>query len=169
MIYDALLNQTDAGKNNNKFYRIQLLVSTTGTYRTWTRWARVGDIGQTKVLGDGSLESALAHYNKKFKDKSGLTWDNRLDPPKANRYTFLERNYDGGDENDSNADSEDDAQGDTDDEDINGLVVAGRHVEKSNALPVAESKLTKPVQRLMEMIFNRHFFARTMGNSLISF
>ena len=45
MIYDAALNQTNAGNNNNKFYRIQILVSGAGDYKTWTRWGRVGEAG----------------------------------------------------------------------------------------------------------------------------
>jgi poly [ADP-ribose] polymerase len=33
------------------------------------------------MLGDGSLADALYHFEKKFKDKSGLKWEDRgLDP-----------------------------------------------------------------------------------------
>lgn len=44
-IYDAALNQTDSGNNANRFYRIQLLTSSSGNYQTWTRWGRVGEHG----------------------------------------------------------------------------------------------------------------------------
>ena len=162
IIYDALLSMTNAGENNNKFYRIQLLVSTTGIYKTWTRWSRVGDIGQTKALGDGTLQSALFEYNKKFKEKAGLQWDNRLDPPKSKKYTFLERNYDGGEAKDSDDDHKDDAEGKYDDQVLLGIATKDGGKGRTNGLPVVESKLPKPVQRLMEMIFNRQYFARTM-------
>lgn len=70
MILDATLNQTNSGYNNNKFYRMQLL-SDDRAYYTWTRWGRVGNNGQSKMLGDGSLASALKSFHDKFKG----TWD----------------------------------------------------------------------------------------------
>jgi poly [ADP-ribose] polymerase len=66
MIFDATLNQTNSGNNNNKFYRLQLL-SDDRAYYTWTRWGRVGNPGQSKMLGDGSLASALMSFHDKFK------------------------------------------------------------------------------------------------------
>lgn len=42
LIYDASLNQTNSGANNNKFYRIQLLHNAKNDYKVWTRWGRVG-------------------------------------------------------------------------------------------------------------------------------
>ncbi|CRK24093.1 hypothetical protein BN1708_003784 [Verticillium longisporum] len=41
MIYDASLNQSNSSNNNNKFYRIQLLQDGS-SFKTWTRWGRVG-------------------------------------------------------------------------------------------------------------------------------
>lgn len=38
--YDCTLNQTDIGKNNNKFYIIQLLEDG-GRFVCWNRWGRV--------------------------------------------------------------------------------------------------------------------------------
>ena len=38
--YDCMLNQTNIGHNNNKFYIIQVLLQM-GQYYTWTRWGRV--------------------------------------------------------------------------------------------------------------------------------
>jgi poly [ADP-ribose] polymerase len=60
---------------------------------TWTRWGRVGDHGQSSLLGDGSLAGALGQYEKKFKDKSGLSWDNRGDDPRKGKYAYVERSY----------------------------------------------------------------------------
>jgi hypothetical protein len=40
--YDCMLNQTNIGENNNKFYVIQLL-SKGGKFYAWTRWGRVGE------------------------------------------------------------------------------------------------------------------------------
>lgn len=68
MIFDATLNQTNSGNNNNKFYRLQLLEDD-GEYYTWTRWGRVGNNGQSKMLGDGSIDTALKFFHDKFKGK----------------------------------------------------------------------------------------------------
>lgn len=54
LIYDASLNQTNASNNNNKFYIVQLLQNAKGDCQVWTRWGRVGDRGQTAILGDVS-------------------------------------------------------------------------------------------------------------------
>ncbi|KAJ5802035.1 uncharacterized protein N7503_004485 [Penicillium pulvis] len=132
LIWDAALNQTDSGKNNNKFYLVQLIVSSDKKeYVTWTRWGRVGEFGQYSTWGHGSLETAKAAFEKKFKDKSGLKWENRLGTPKNGKYTFIERNYE-----------DDDA-----DETL--------EKNKSDDVPIkGESTLTKPLQNLMSFIFN---------------
>ncbi|KAI1076768.1 PARP-domain-containing protein [Whalleya microplaca] len=146
VIHDASLNQTNATNNNNKFYRVQLLRSVNGDYRTWTRWGRVGEHGQTKVLGDGSLGNALREFDSKFKSKSGLAWSNRADPPKAGKYAFIERSYE------PDSEDEDDKKG------TDGAVI------KDEPEDEPESKLSKPVQELMQLIFNQQYFAATMAD-----
>ncbi|RYP68237.1 hypothetical protein DL770_008473 [Monosporascus sp. CRB-9-2] len=144
LIYDASLNQTNASNNNNKFYRLQLLRSVSGQYHTWTRWGRVGEYGQSKALGDGSLQTALREFDSKFKSKSGLAWADRGQPPKPGKYAFIERSYepDSGDE----------------DHDAGTNGVKGEPDEEE---PV--SKLPKATQELMELIFNQQYFAATMA------
>ncbi|KAL4980733.1 poly polymerase catalytic domain-containing protein [Aspergillus desertorum] len=142
LIWDATLNQTVSAANNNKFYRIQLLNSKDGSkYQTWTRWGRVGEHGQSAHLGDGTLDNAKKHFEKKFKDKSGLAWKDRLNPPKNNKYTFIERNYEESDDDDENAD--------------NKLVM-----QPSN---IPASKLPAPVQNVIRFIFNQKYFLTTMA------
>jgi poly [ADP-ribose] polymerase 2/3/4 len=153
-IFDVLLNQTNASNNNNKFYRIQLLstMSPGGEdYRTWTRWGRVGEKGQSKLLGSGSLSEAMNNFQAKFKDKTGHNWEDRTEPAKKGKYTYLERNYD---------DSSDEG-----DEDLPGP--SKRQVSKDGigtGNQPAESKLPGPVQRLMGLIFNQRYFDQTMAD-----
>ncbi|EMD94638.1 hypothetical protein COCHEDRAFT_1191475 [Bipolaris maydis C5] len=143
-IYDASLNQTNAGANNSKLYKCQLLVNGTD-YKTWTRWGRVGERGQSAVLGSGSLLEAMREFEKKFKDKSGLKWENRSAEPKSGKYAYVERSY--------NPDSDDE------DEDDTG---AGADDEKKDVKP-AECTLDKPTQDLMKLIFNQDYFDATMS------
>ena len=39
--FDCMLNQTNIGANNNKFYVIQLLKLDSKTFFVWNRWGRV--------------------------------------------------------------------------------------------------------------------------------
>ncbi|KAI5237167.1 PARP-domain-containing protein [Aureobasidium subglaciale] len=145
IIYDASLNQTNASNNNNKFYRLQLLESSGSrkNYQTWTRWGRVGEHGQSAMLGDGSLADAFYNFEKKFKDKSGLKWDDRGDTSKPKKYVFVERSYLADDEDDEAATSPD---------------------SEGEAVSLTKPKCTlePSVQSLMELIFNQKHFANTM-------
>lgn len=149
VIYDATLNQTESGKNANKFYRVQLLQHDSGQFYTWTRWGRVGDSpGQSKMLGNGSVDLAIAEFEKKFKDKTGLAWKDRDAAPKPKKYTMIEINYE---------------ESDGDDDDLPG---AGHrrdsHVSSASSESV-ETKLSEPVARLMSLIFNNDFFNNTLA------
>ncbi|KAL4775362.1 poly polymerase catalytic domain-containing protein [Aspergillus nidulans var. acristatus] len=142
LIWDATLNLTVSAANNNKFYRIQLLNSKDGSkYQTWTRWGRVGEHGQSAHLGDGTLDIAKKHFEKKFKDKSGLAWKDRLSSPKNNKYTFIERNYEESDDEDEKADN--------------------KLVKQPSNIPA--SKLPAPVQNVISFIFNQKYFLETMA------
>ncbi|KAF2434596.1 PARP-domain-containing protein [Tothia fuscella] len=154
VVYDASLNQTNIGANNNKFYRIQLLVGRSGyDHVVWTRWGRVGDRGQSKPLDADSLEGAMSDYNSKFKAKTGLAWEARNDPPHKNKYTFIERSYE-----------PDSSELEGDDDDMDGLPGAGsRRGSKHSATSQAASKLEEPVQKLMQLIFSQHLFNEVMA------
>ncbi|KAL2120054.1 hypothetical protein VTJ04DRAFT_7015 [Mycothermus thermophilus] len=149
IIYDASLNQTNASHNNNKFYRIQLLQDPNGQFRTWTRWGRVGERGQTQVTDPGPLSDAMRQFEKKFKDKSGLAWADRGKDPKPGKYAFIERNYEESDDEDS------------DDENTAGTADKGK---KSSDWKPPESKLDPAVQNLMKLIFNQSYFNATMSS-----
>ena len=84
-------------------------------------------------MGPETFEAAEKDFNKKFKDKTGHTWDDRAEPAKKGKYTFLEKNYE-----------------DDDDE-------AAEQAENQEDNQPA-SKLPKPIQRLMELIFNQSHF-----------
>ncbi|KAL8932219.1 MAG: hypothetical protein Q9216_006921 [Gyalolechia sp. 2 TL-2023] len=139
IIYDASLNQTNIGGNNNKFYRLQLLLDPkSNKYYAHTRWGRVGEFGQVKTMGPQSLEAAMKEFDKKFKDKSGHKWEDRGEPAKKGKYTFIEKSYED-DEDEQSATKKEEADNEEEDEKI-------------------ESKLPKQTQRLIELIFNQNHF-----------
>ncbi|OQR88785.1 poly, ADP-ribose polymerase 3-like [Thraustotheca clavata] len=77
--YMTDLMQTNIGNNNNKFYIIQLLQSTSDkTYYVFTRWGRLGEVGQQNLKSFGhSLDKACAQFEKKFRDKTKNDWHQR--------------------------------------------------------------------------------------------
>ena len=80
-------------------------------------------------------------FEKKFKDKTGLNWEDRLNDPKSKKYVFLERSYE--------ADSDDDG-------DDGGV--------KPEEEPIPESTLVPEVQSLMKFIFNQEYIRGTMAD-----
>uniref|UniRef100_A0A8N4F3H0 Poly [ADP-ribose] polymerase n=1 Tax=Elaeis guineensis var. tenera TaxID=51953 RepID=A0A8N4F3H0_ELAGV len=95
-VYDAILNQTNVGENNNKFYVIQALESDDGrTFMVYNRWGRVGLRGQDKLHGPyTSRERAINEFQMKFFDKTKNQWSDRQNficYPKC--YTWLEMDY----------------------------------------------------------------------------
>ncbi|KAI9652272.1 MAG: hypothetical protein M1829_001802 [Trizodia sp. TS-e1964] len=163
-IYDASLNQTDVKNNHNKFYRIQLLESVSASdFRTWTRWGRVGENGASSLLGNGDIDSAISNFNKKFKDKSGLTWESRNDAPKAKKYTFIERSYDEDDD-----ESDESKNGSTRAKSEKGNSANGSKRTDSNASSTMEfevkSQLHEAVQDVLKLILNKSIFADTLAD-----
>ncbi|KAJ5698679.1 hypothetical protein N7462_000684 [Penicillium macrosclerotiorum] len=144
LIWDATLNQTVASNNNNKFYRLQIVADKKGRFIAWTRWGRVGEHGQSAAVGDGSLKTAEMAFKKKFREKSGLAWENRLELPKNNKYTFIERNYEEDDE----------------EEEIKKPIKE----EPDEQKPEVKCTLSNPLQNLMSFIFNQDHFYSAMAS-----
>ncbi|KAI0151980.1 PARP-domain-containing protein [Hypoxylon sp. NC0597] len=137
VIHDASLNQADSSNNHNKFYRLQVLRNVKNHFICWIRSGRVGGFGTARVLElDGTLRSALSEFEKNFYSKTGLSWDQRAKAPIARKYAFVERSYE------ANSEDED---------------------ETKDEAKASKSKLSKPVQDLMQLIFNKQYFADTMS------
>lgn len=87
-----MLNQTNIGQNNNKFYIIQLLQrSPSQQYALWTRWGRVGETGQNACKNFSVFESAEKEFCKKFKDKTKNNWEEKENfTAVKGKYTLLE-------------------------------------------------------------------------------
>src|SRR5262245_24885008 len=93
--YDCMLNQTNIGANNNKFYVIQVLEAG-GKYYAWNRWGRVGEDGAVALKGPFSdASAAIKDFSKKFRDKTANDWTARAQfKAKAGRYTLIEIAHD---------------------------------------------------------------------------
>ncbi|KAK3164340.1 hypothetical protein QOZ80_1AG0016250 [Eleusine coracana subsp. coracana] len=104
-IYDATLNQTNIGNNNNKFYIIQVLESDSGgSFMVYNRWGRVGARGQDKLHGPFTIrDQAIYEFEGKFQDKTNNLWSDRKKfECYAKKYTWLEMDYGETEDNETN-------------------------------------------------------------------
>jgi len=143
-IYDAILNQTNISNNNNKFYNLQVLKKdNSNAYSFWTRWGRVGERGQFKLLNCSSKDMAISNFKSKFRDKTGNSWDDRKNfVKKDKKYFLLERDY-----------------GVTE-EDEKDIKEREKEAEK---IDIPESKLDVKVQELIKLIFDISLMEQQMS------
>ncbi|ORZ14844.1 poly polymerase catalytic domain-domain-containing protein [Lobosporangium transversale] len=143
--WNARLNQTNIGANNNKFYFIQLLRST-NQYAVFCHWGRVGSNGQSSTDMFFDLESAKREFDRKFRGKTKNSWSGRDNFVKhPGKYHLLPPD-----------------DGDSDDEDEDGAKAKKTKKEEKEEKPVPESKLHPKVQELMGLIFNTSMMNRQM-------
>lgn len=139
--YDCMLNQTNVGHNNNKFYVIQV-VEANNKYYLWNRWGRVGEVGQSKLNVFDKPESAVKDFEKKFKDKTKNKWSDRMNfVSHSGKYTLIE------------VDGEEDAEVKVDS-------IDGKTVKVSkNVQPCTLDDATK---NLIKLIFSNDMFKEAM-------
>ena len=109
--YDIKLMQADVkdGRNNNKFYVIQVLQSSDGSYAAFNRWGRVGEEGECKLYPSGDAGGAVKAFEAKFKDKTKNSWAAYVagsfvkNEGSGGKYGILELDGGGGDEDGGDA------------------------------------------------------------------
>ncbi|KAJ7139532.1 poly polymerase catalytic domain-containing protein [Mycena epipterygia] len=154
-VWDAMLNQTNIGENNNKFYVLQLLhpIGNDSNSVLFTRWGRVGADGQTQLKGPFPAATAISEFKKQFKAKAAVNWEDRVGMvTKKGKYTWLERDY--GDE-------------DEDEEmtDVKGAGGSGSDSKKKEKeAPIPDSTLEPEVQELCRLIFNTTIIDATLSS-----
>jgi len=151
--YSIMLNQVDVTygvRGHNKFYAIQILEhKERGLYKFIVKWGRVGTNGQkTEELFD-SKTTAIAKFEKKFKDKTKNEFGTRRFIPVKGKYVpvALKGQSDEPEDMDDDSEDEDDDIGDENDEpmeDANGGIAAQ-----------PQSALSPGVLNMMKLIFSK--------------
>ncbi|CAF0734869.1 unnamed protein product [Adineta steineri] len=147
-VFDCMLNQTDVGNNNNKFYLIQLLEENNSKkYYVWLRWGRVGYNGQNSLEHFGcDLDDAKRFFCKKFSDKTKNDFYYRDAFTKyPGKYDYVQLDYNPSNKLDEN----------------NKTQLAT--IEQLKGLPVPESKLDPRIQNLIQLVCN----VRAMEEALL--
>jgi poly [ADP-ribose] polymerase len=153
--YDAMLNQTNIGANNNKFYVLQV-VENGGKYYAWFRWGRVGEVGQSSLSpGFASPDGAIKQFEAKFKDKSSNAWSARKNfVSKAGKYTLIEI--------DRSAEA---SQKATEvEEKLKAIDKSAAVVQKKVQKKVAPTALHPRVEAFMSLIFDHDMFKGAMAS-----
>ncbi|CAF4313360.1 unnamed protein product [Rotaria sp. Silwood2] len=147
--YDAMLNQTNIGANNNKYYVVQAL-KYGGKFYTYTRWGRVGESGQNQMLGPFlSSDAAIKQFKSKFKDKTKNDWDKRDQFKKvAGKYDLIDVAGDGDEEDENEQEKSSTEKSET--------------VEDKDGTVYAASKLDSATQSLIRLIFDTDMFKEAL-------
>jgi poly [ADP-ribose] polymerase len=92
--YDCMLNQSNVGNNNNKYFILQVIENkfNPNSYTTWFRWGRVGYPGQNNITNT-DLDTAISLFKKKFKDKTGNVFGSATFTKKAGKYDMIKLDY----------------------------------------------------------------------------
>ncbi|EIM92706.1 PARP-domain-containing protein [Stereum hirsutum FP-91666 SS1] len=141
-VWDAMMNQTDVGKNANKFYVIQLLhpIGNHSSIILITRWGRVGESGSQQVKGPFPPAAAVDEFKKQFKSKTSTAWEKRHGmTAKKGKYMWLERAF----EDEENDEDEDSAEAGP----------SGSKPESKAVIP--KSTLAQELQTVCRLIFNK--------------
>ncbi|XP_026580993.1 poly [ADP-ribose] polymerase 3 isoform X2 [Pseudonaja textilis] len=139
-----MLNQTNIGYNNNKFYIIQL-IEQNGNYSCWNRWGRVGEVGQCKLSSCPTLEAAIKAFEKKFQEKTKNKWANRENfIAHDGKYTLIEVQHEDKEEQEVTVKVDD----------VDGI--------KSFKQKILPCTLDKHTQNLMTLIFSNDMFKEAM-------
>ncbi|KZV95622.1 PARP-domain-containing protein [Exidia glandulosa HHB12029] len=139
-VWDGMLNQTDLGKNANKFYVLQLLhpIGNSSNCILYTRWGRVGENGSNQTKGPWPVSMAINEFKKQFKAKTAVAWESRRTQTSSakNKYTWLERDFE--------EDKDDKPSGSKD---------KGKEKDEEDEV-VPETKLDPDLQSLVKLMFN---------------
>uniref|UniRef100_A0A3Q2HW52 Poly [ADP-ribose] polymerase n=1 Tax=Equus caballus TaxID=9796 RepID=A0A3Q2HW52_HORSE len=135
-VFSATLGLVDIVKGTNSYYKLQLLEDDKESrYWIFRSWGRVGTvIGSNKREQMPSKEDAIEHFMKLYEEKTGNAWHSKNFTKYPKKFYPLEIDY-GQDE---------------------------EAVKKLTLNPGTKSKLPKPVQELIKMIFDVESMKKAM-------
>ncbi|RZF40692.1 hypothetical protein LSTR_LSTR007983 [Laodelphax striatellus] len=137
-IYSVVLGLTDVQRDKNSFYKLQILESNdTKKKKYWLfrSWGRIGTpIGGDKVDSYSRLDEAISTFCRLFEEKSGNIWELHKHFEKVpGKMYILDMDY--GDHKQGN---------------------------ELSSLNANDSKLSKPVQELLLMLFDMNLMKKAM-------
>jgi poly [ADP-ribose] polymerase len=90
----------------------------------------------------GGLIQCVIEFKKRFKDKTGLPWESRMEDPKSGKYTLLDIHYD-----------------DSESQEVSPYT---NHQENRACSPVKSGKISPATADLLELIFNEQYFEKSL-------
>ena len=90
---DVMMTLIDPARNMDKFYVLQLIDIDDGSNAVFTRWGRTGTKGQSLTHCFDSVDDALAWFQQKFRQKTGLAWSHRHSESITGKYKFILQDF----------------------------------------------------------------------------
>lgn len=151
-IYDRTLSSADVVTGLNKWYRLQI-VDTKGTgklFTLFTRWGRVGEIGNWTQTPEAGLASTKIAWEKKWLDKTKNKWSDREKFEKKPGAYFPVETEEVDEEEEKRKTKQDPSSGDASSSDVDGEDL------------VPPSYLDPQLKRLVDMIFDTNMLVKSM-------
>lgn len=92
-IYNCILNQTDIKQNSNKFYIMQIIVSSSNKYYLFIVYGRTGETGKSSIKEYDNQVSIIYAFEKQYKTKTGNDWHSKTFTKKAGKYYMTDIDY----------------------------------------------------------------------------
>ena len=160
-VYDRMLSYADVTSGLNKWYRLQLIdVKGTGkSFTFFTRWGRVGEIGNWTKTPEAGLATTKAAWEKKWLHKTKTQWKDRENFVKApGAYFPVDIDGDSEDEEEEKKKKKKSGQD------------AGDGDASSSSFDEGESDLIPPsyldprLKKLVDVIFDTNMLVKSMAD-----
>ena len=90
---DCMLIYLNPSETKDRFYILQLIKTVDKSYVNYSRWGNTGTEGRAFQQAKNNYKDAVKYFEKKFKEKTGLEWENRSDGPVGGKYQFIQQNF----------------------------------------------------------------------------
>jgi predicted DNA-binding WGR domain protein len=90
---DCMLVHLDRTSHVDRFFILQLIHGVRNSYYVYSRWGRTGTSGQGIVQKCNDYDDAVETFENKFREKTGLEWENRNAPTRGGKYRVIQQNF----------------------------------------------------------------------------
>jgi poly [ADP-ribose] polymerase len=92
---DCMLVRVDPTKNVDKYFILQLIQSSDNddSHIVYSRWGRTGKAGRSQQEIFDNKTDAIKAFKKKFKQKTGLKWEEKGNPTVSGKYRIIKQDF----------------------------------------------------------------------------
>eukprot|EP00980_Cylindrotheca_fusiformis_P026001 scaffold15140_cov164-Cylindrotheca_fusiformis.AAC.3 len=91
---DAMLVLVDPAKSMDKYFVLQAIEKTDGSFVVYSRWGRTGSRGQALIQDFADEQDAVKAFCDKFKQKTGVDWTKRDEEDVVGgKYRYIQQDF----------------------------------------------------------------------------